>query len=284
MKKYRNNLEIANSRTITSAMATILKNAGRQGAIAGLLLMESLVIPRPAGSLPSAPAPSDWTLARSLRSVLLANQSWSSPDFSDVGRPRRRQGGGSRGTCLIADKPPLTALVPSNSAGLTIAPSPSFWFYVPYTLTPDHSMEFVLKDSRENTIYQNKVINRATTPGMINFRLPTSVTLNTDEHYEWYFLIQCDAENQERFVFVNGTVKRVTRPALRQQVTTVSVEERTRLYTLEQLWYDALDSAAMQLQTTPEDPITRQLWVELLDSVGLRHLSAEPIVSTGSDR
>lgn len=220
-------------------------------------------------SLPPSPPP--------LLPPSLLSQS-SSLDFSDTGRPRRRQGGGSRGSCLIADRPPLTALVPESSTGYTIAPSPSFWFYLPYSLTADHAMEFVLKDSQENTVYRSRKTGEGMTPGLINLRLPTQVVLTPNQSYEWYLLVHCDAQNQERFVFVNGAVQRLERPDLEPQLASASAD-RTRLYQTAGLWYDALDQAATQLRTDPQDPQHRRGWAELLESVGLTHLSAEPIAA-----
>ncbi|NJL19825.1 MAG: hypothetical protein HC895_01790 [Leptolyngbyaceae cyanobacterium SM1_3_5] len=52
----------------------------------------ALLLPSPAHS--STPAPLPITVAQA-----------SGLEFSDVGRPRRRQGGGSRGSCLIVDRP-----------------------------------------------------------------------------------------------------------------------------------------------------------------------------------
>jgi hypothetical protein len=200
------------------------------------------------------------------------------PEFSDVGRPRRRRGGGSRGSCLIANKPPLTALVPNSSTGFTLSQSPSFWFYLPYALNEQHSIEFVLKDSQDNLVYAKTFTGDKTTPGIVNLRLPESVILDTAQSYEWYLLVQCDAENQERFVFVNGAIRRLERPALQQQLAVLPVSNHSRLYASENIWYDALDGVATQLQDAPQQGEVRTDWLQLLQSVGLTELAAEPIV------
>ena len=203
----------------------------------------------------------------------------SSPEFSDAGRPRRRQGGGSRGSCLIADKPPLTALVPSSSTGFTLAQSPSFWFYLPYDLTERHSVEFVLKDSQDNLVHRKTIAGNQTALGIINLRLPTSVVLEKNQTYEWYLLVQCDAENSERFVFVNGAIQRLERPELQQKLATLTLDAHPDLYAAENLWYDALDSVATQLQDVPENNRIRKSWRALLQSVGLTNLESQPILS-----
>lgn len=201
----------------------------------------------------------------------------AAPEFSDVGRPRRRRGGGSRGSCLIANKPPLTALVPDSSTGFTLAPSPSLWFYLPYRLTEQHSLEFVLKDSQDDLVYTKTLAGNETAPGIVNFRLPQSVILDTAQSYEWYLLVQCDADNQERFVFVNGAIRRLERPELQQQLATLPTAARSNLYAGESIWYDALDSMATQLQDAPQNDQIRTEWTQLLQSIGLPELATEPI-------
>ncbi len=202
----------------------------------------------------------------------------SNPEFSDAGRPRRRQGGGSRGSCLIADKPPLTALVPDSSTGFTVAQSPSFWFYLPYDLTERHSVEFVLKDSQDNLVHRKTIAGNHTAAGIVNLRLPASVVLDTNQTYEWYLLVQCDAENPERFVFVNGAVRRLERPELQQKLATLTLDAHADLYAAENLWYDALDSVATQLRDAPENNRIRKNWRALLQSIGLANLESQPIL------
>jgi Domain of Unknown Function (DUF928) len=197
-------------------------------------------------------------------------------DFSDVGRPRRRQGGGSRGSCLIANQPPLTALVPSSSTGYTLAESPSFWFYQPYRLGKGQGLEFVVKDSQDNLVHSQAIADRDIAAGIFKLSLPESVILKTDQSYEWYVLVRCDAANAERFVFVNGAVRRLERPQLQTQIGAVSPATRADLYRSENLWYDAINAAATQLQNAPEDANLRQQWTQILTEVGLADLATEP--------
>jgi hypothetical protein len=200
-------------------------------------------------------------------------------DFSDIGRPRRRRGGGSRGPCLAKNKPPLTALVPNTGAGLTLAKSPTFWFYVPYTLTTNYSVEFVLKDNQDHTVYTNKVAGKGTPPGIVSLRLPSTVSLADEKDYNWYFLVYCDAQNQDRFVYVNGLVRRVERPALEKQLVSVSSRDRLTQYQAEGIWYETLTELAQSLSVSPQDAKTRQDWSSLLKSIGLEQLASEPFIS-----
>ena len=64
-----------------------------------------------------------------------------------------------------------------------LAESPTFWFYVPYTLTPNYSVEFVPKDNQDNTIYTNKVGGKGTPSGIVSLRLPSTVLLKAGKDY-----------------------------------------------------------------------------------------------------
>lgn len=206
------------------------------------------------------------------------SSSQEEPDFSDVGRPQKREGGGSRGECLVKDKPPLTALVPTNNLGLTLA-NPTFWFYVPYTLTPEHSVEFVLKDGNKYVYKTKKFPGRGTPPGVVSLHLPSTVALKADNDYDWYFLIYCDSQNKDRFVFVNGLVRRVERPDLKSQLQSATSQERVTLYATEGIWYDALASLAELHRAYPQNDKLNDDWAGLLQSVGLEKLASEPFVS-----
>ncbi|NEO47950.1 MAG: DUF928 domain-containing protein, partial [Moorea sp. SIO4A3] len=97
---------------------------------------------------------------------------WMPPNVPERGVPGKRKAAASRGQCPKV-KEPLTALVPATPSmasdgqipltvghatgtesvfGLTVVSHPTFWFYVPYALTPDLPLEFVLQDENHNEI------------------------------------------------------------------------------------------------------------------------------------
>jgi len=218
-----------------------------------------------------------------LQSIPLQWSNQEEPDFSGDGRPRKREGGGSRGECLVKNKPPLTALVPTTNLGLTVVESPTFWFYVPYTLTPEHSVEFVLKDG-DNYVYKSKFSGREIPLGVVSLHLPSTVSLEANKNYDWYFLIYCDSQNKNKFVSVNGLVRRVERPDLKSQLDSATPQERLILYATEGIWYDALDEIAERRRASPDDDNLKNDWASLLQSVGLEKLVPEPIVECCSSK
>ena len=205
--------------------------------------------------------------------------SWSlsqqdSLDFSGDGRPKRTAGGASRGECQVSPATDnLTALIPNTSHALTVSASPTFWFYVPYTLTQNHAAELVIKDSEENFIYHNKFSGKDIDRGITRIAVPNSVELATNQNYDWYFVIYCDEQNQDKFVYVNGSVKRVENPVRLERLNQVDREAELSLYTQAKIWHDALDLVATKLETEPHNPQTQENWFELLESVDLEHLA-----------
>ncbi len=205
--------------------------------------------------------------------------SWSfsqqdSLDFSGDGRPKRTAGGASRGECQVSRSTDnLTALIPDTPVALTVSATPTFWFYVPYTLTENHAAELVLKDSEGNFVYRNKLSGKDIDRGISSISVSNTVELSTDRNYDWYFLIYCDEQNPDRFVYVHGSVRRVQNPVNQSQVTPVDREAALILYAQAKIWHDALDLIAQNLQTQPQNPQLQEDWFDLLESVDLEHLA-----------
>jgi hypothetical protein len=209
----------------------------------------------------------------------ISGKAFNSLNFSDTGRPRRRGGAGSRGCEMAQGKPYLTALVPEMSAGLTLSQSPAFWFYLPYTLTSNQSIEFVLKDDQDRYIHKTELSSTEVSPGVIRLSLPSTVALEPNSNYHWYFVVHCNPQNQNRIVYANGLIRRVERPRLTQQLKSVSPQERTQLYANEGIWYDALTNLGDRLLVSPKNSQLKQDWTGLLQTVGLENLASEPFAS-----
>ena len=200
-----------------------------------------------------------------------------SPDFSGEGRPKRTAGGASRSQCRNKSDLPLTALIPDTPVALTAADSPTFWFYLPYTLTPKHSLEFVIKDSQDKYVYKTELAGKETPPGIIGLRLPSRVTLNAEENYSWYFLVYCQPQNSSKFVYVNGSIRRIESHL--NHLESSSAEEKLQFYVTEGLWHDAITHLVESTIYNPQDVAIGNNWVTLLESVGLKQLASKPFVS-----
>jgi hypothetical protein len=192
---------------------------------------------------------------------------------------------------------PLTALVPvikesssegkgrlavtttaKSVLGLTAAKHPTFWFYIPYALTPKGSIEFVLLDEQNNYVHKSTFTATGASPGIIGFRLPSTATpLELGKMYHWYFLVNCNLGNP---VFVEGWVQRTTlRPGLIRQLESATPRERVALYAANGIWHEALTTLAELYRAAPEDTRLATDWTTLLQAADLGNITSEPLVS-----
>lgn len=207
----------------------------------------------------------------------------------------RRQGGSSRGDCpLPAGNQPLTAIVPATTMhsnrkpgtnpalgtwdavwGLTASASPTFLFYVPYSLTPKLPALFILQDEQGNNIYQTSLTASSTYPSIVKVRLPATTPLQAGKMYHWYFVIDCHPDAPPQ---VDGWVQRtVVSPILSNQLQKTSPRQRVALYAANGVWYDALTTLAQLRSAYPQDVAFASDWRSLLSSVGLKMIASEPI-------
>ncbi len=212
----------------------------------------------------------------------LSNQ--NQPDLTRRGTPGpgRREGAGSRG-CPPVEKP-LTALVPitKNSQnieyvlGTTTAEYPTFWFYVPYKLTPESKVIFVLTDDQSNEIYTvTSLMAKGTTPGIISLH-PTKFPLKVGQNYQWYFYVDCnptDSSESNEKVVVNGWVQRLSL----QETPSGTPLEQAVVYGRKGMWYDTLTIVGEQLRANPQDAGIKAKLTGLLQAIGLGTIPSESL-------
>lgn len=209
---------------------------------------------------------------------------FSNVDFSGTGRTRNRVGGASRsGGCGGTDLP-MMPLVPVSAqfGGHTTEAQPSFWVYVPYTLTENSPVTFALHDETGGDVYQKTFVTTAE-PGIYQITLPPAVTLESDTYYDWYVLIYCnDPLRQDVPSFASGWVQRVDSSGSMSEteLAALSPAERGVFYANEMLWYDAIATLGDDLQSTSPQPATRTAWESLLNlpSVQLGNYAEQPLM------
>ncbi|MBD2464604.1 DUF928 domain-containing protein [Oscillatoria sp. FACHB-1407] len=196
----------------------------------------------------------------------------------------RTRGGASRGDCsAAATAQSLTALAPStplntptarNSVwGLTTVEHPTFWFYIPYEITPNLPMEFVLLDEEDNVVYQTTLTLNSPS-GVINITPPsTAPGLEVGKMYRWYFLVYCNADNP---IFTQGGIQRITPNAeLAAMLQRSPARERAMLYATNGIWFDALTTLATLRQAEPNNGAIAADWTSLLQSVDLEDVAQQ---------
>ena len=196
------------------------------------------------------------------------------------GIPGRREGAGTRGTCLRGPKL-LMPLTPSDSFSATVSNSPTFFWYVPKTAA--QTAEFALLDENDRTLYK-ATLNLPGEASVVSFSLPTSIAasvLTVGKDYYWQFSILCDPNQPSINPFVEGVVQRV-KPlaALTSQLKKASPRDRATLYATNGLWQDAIATLAQERCTHPQDQTLVTSWIQLLQSVKLEDFAKESLTAS----
>ena len=124
--------------------------------------------------------------------------------------PDDKTRGGTRPGCPAVAKP-LTALNPKYYIGFTVAERPTFWVYVPYSLTNQDSATFTLWDAQQQTKVYETTFPLTNIPGIVSFRLPENAPpLAIGKIYRWDFSFK-GGDGCQDFI-TKLWVKRVTLP------------------------------------------------------------------------
>ncbi|HEY9613187.1 DUF928 domain-containing protein [Allocoleopsis sp.] len=236
-----------------------------------------------------------------------ASRSQNPPKDRGAPAPGQRTGGASRGMCPSTNKR-LTALVPIISAtpdrsqnpiltatpagsvlGLTVASHPTFWVYSPYSLTSEHSVEFILQDDQGNVIYQTSLSASVSTPGVVGFKLPDSVPpLQVNKRYNWFFSIACDRKPEETpneldeptKIVVSAWVERIAlEPSLQRELEQATPAQKALIYHKAGIWHEALTTLAELRRQQPNEATLKEEWEQLLRSINLEAIAPEPITA-----
>jgi hypothetical protein len=266
-------------------------------SLAPILPLQAQVIPlegfaiAPASLEPVQPESSQPEVSN--RASLNTSLQLTPPPLPSRGRPTGRQtGGASRGSCNVNGQQPLTAIVPvypsENDAAsssteivfsLTAQQRPSFWFYVPYPLETT-SLEFVLQDESNNTLYQEMVsgnIAHSSSGGnIVQVSLPeTAPALEFNVLYHWFLVAYCDNSNP---VFVDGWVEQqAPTAALSAALEGASLRDQALLYAQNSFWQDALTILGERYRLDSTDATVADDWKQLLEAADLDELFEQSI-------
>jgi len=190
-----------------------------------------------------------------------------------------RGGGGFRGSRCVQDNKPLTALIPQESANLTTANFPTWFFYIPQNSAKN--AVFRLVDEEDKEIYQTNV-EIPHKPGVISVSIPptsTSSKLAVGKSYSWYFSLVCDPEDLSKNEFVGGVTQRIApSPDLVTKLKNAkTMFDRANIYAQAGIWQETLTILAQLRRDNPNNSDLAKIWANLLQQVGLKEIAEEPL-------
>lgn len=200
----------------------------------------------------------------------LAQQSSDRAEF-----PGRRIGGGTRGECVMG-RQPLVALTPSNNLGVTASDRPSVYFLMP-TLEETHPVEFILRDSAENSVYETTMdVDNA--EKIVGVHLPEGY-LEVGQDYHWYFSIVCDPQDRSQNIVLSGWLRRVSPTMAENQTVSNPSLDQVRADQAAGLSIDAIATLVELRQTHPNDNEILLQWTELLQTLELDTVVEQPLAA-----
>ncbi len=198
-------------------------------------------------------------------------------------------GGDLRCSCLTKDSKPFIALLPPSGMGETIAEYPTVFWYMPKIWSegrPAPAVEFVLQDEKSQEVYSTTyVLVRSRegfvgSPGIMSLTAANPTPLEIGREYRWLLRLKCDSTglDGERDEYAGGRLKRVQPdPNLVIRVQQATPEERVALYADARLWYETVGTLLELRREYPNDKNLADAWKTLLNSVGLKTISEEPL-------
>jgi Domain of Unknown Function (DUF928) len=155
--------------------------------------------------------------------------------------------------------------------GLTVSEHPKIFFYTPGL--PDNAgqeFDFYLdqynaQTTRPIAIY-TETVQLPTTPGIIQVSLPSDISLEVGQYYQWFVQLSCDEPQIVEFQSSQGWLERIeVPPQLAQKLASASTPiERAAIYAEMGIWIDALDTL-VQARRQADTPELQAAWRALLE-------------------
>ena len=184
------------------------------------------------------------------------------PPDEHIGEPLSTGAGGSRGNCLKdpPDRPSLTVLAPALPqsseediirGGLTKAPSPSLFVYIPETSAK--TADFLLLEHVENGTVRELHHREFALPngaGIVRLALP--VALEEGQTYEWHFALICDPDDRNGDAIAAGTIQRIASVAPLAHSENGDPVAQIENYGKAGLWYDFFALLTAERERSPQ--------------------------------
>jgi Domain of Unknown Function (DUF928) len=169
----------------------------------------------------------------------------------------------------------LTALLPQNFYGTTLAERPTILVYLPASTATE--AVFSLKDEAGNTLHQ-MTLPVPEAAGIMAIQLPVDVpALMVGQNYQWFLALKVDGRLNPSTPYVDGWIQRIDASA--ELATALQQPDRLKQATAlgkHGVWYDCVAQLAT-LRAAKGDAHAKD-WVELLESVGLKEIAQAPLL------
>ena len=164
----------------------------------------------------------------------------------------------------------LTAMSDTDQSQLTTSDHPTFFFYIPKTAQPIQSLEFVLKNEANESLY-TKNFNTPPQGGIFSIKVPDHRPLKLDQKYTWMLSANCANSDNKPELSLTGAIQVVKDDNLSAAIQQTSDPiEQVMLYAASGIWENAITTLADLRRQKPNDPTVQNYWEQLLTSV--KHL------------
>ena len=139
----------------------------------------------------------------------------------------------------IGDRPNLTAIVPQDNFGLTVAERPQFWVNIPETSA---QQAFLSIRQEDNTPHWQQSVDLTGEAGIIGIQLAEDApALETGKNYQWAIVLVCGDRPSPNDPVTVSWIKRVESPQIDVAEKPTKGLEQAATYAKQGIWYDALN-------------------------------------------
>jgi hypothetical protein len=229
-----------------------------------------------------------WKLTTFTTFVANANAQTFEPPVSTPA-PTTTIGGGRRGSdgqCLkdrdfqqkdvkgkLSLEQQLMPLLPPSKFGLTIAPNPKFFAYIPKTNAI--AVEVTLENPQGKGIARKR-LELKTSPSIVAVQFD-QVSLEVDKDYKWLISVVCEDGDPED-LFAEGIIRRIKpEPSMLAKLEKATAIDKVYMYAKFGIWYEAIAELANLRLSQPNSPDLKNNWLNLLKSSSLEPLANIPL-------
>jgi len=203
--------------------------------------------------------------------------------------PKTTIGGGRRGSdgqCLkdrdiqqkdvkgkLSLEQQLMPLLPPNRFGLTIAPNPKFFAYIPQTKAI--AVEVTLENPQGKGIARKR-LELKTSPSIVAVQFD-QISLEVDKDYKWLISLVCEDGDPED-LFAEGIIRRIKpESSMLAKLEKATAIDKVYMYAKFGIWYEAIAELANLRLSQPNSPDLKNNWLNLLKSSSLEPLANIPL-------